>query len=241
MLTISIKSTDVDLTTTGVLKARLFGSTSTSTGSDVILSAVIRAASRWAENFVGYPLVLQSYEEMVPTFGTRTMMLARTPIRSVQLFESTDDDALQVTSTQFRLDREAGLLARDEGWPWTVPTELELEERPLAGQEAEPWYATYTAGYTYNGLSTDSSNYSTEGGSTDTGRTLPEDIEEAVLLKAREVYENSVQGGATSREVLGDLEVTYRTAGMASNAAASVETFGLGPAEMLLLPYQRVK
>lgn len=241
MLNITGKSTDPDLTTTGMLKARLFGSTSTSTANDATLSAIIRAASRWAETYVGYPLTLQSYEELVPTFGTRRLMLARTPLRSLRLFESTDDDSLEVTSTQYRIDdRESGILTRDEGWPWTVPTGQELEERPLPGEESAPWYATYAAGHVYNGLTTDSNNYSTYGGTTDTGRTLPEDIEEAILLKARTIYEDSVEGGAVEREVLGDLEVTYRSAGNAAGAANAMQMLGMGPAELLLGPYRRI-
>jgi hypothetical protein len=236
MLNITVKSTDPDLTTTGALKARLFGSTSTSTADDAVLAALIRAGSRWAEAFVGCPLTVQSYEETVPTFGTRRLMLNRTPLRALRLYESTEDDALEVTSTQFRVeDADAGLLSRDEGWPWTVPTELELEERPLPGEESAPWYITYQAGYTYNGVSTDSNNWSTHAGSTDTGRTLPEDIEEAVLLKCRGLYEQTVGGGEVDSEQLGDLSVNYR-----SGDSDRGGNLGIGPAELLLLSYRRL-
>jgi hypothetical protein len=118
-----------------------------------------------------------------------------------------------------------------------VPTELELEERPLPGEESQPWYALYTAGYTYAGLSTGSENYSTAAGTTDTGRTLPEDIEEAVLLKCRSVYEQSVEGGETDSEQLGDLKVTFRTA---STDRPGGHPSPLGPSELLLDPYRRV-
>ena len=73
MLNVSAKSTDFDLTTTGALKQRLFGSTASTEASDAVLSSIIRAASRWAEGFVGYPLALQSYEELLPTYGTRLL------------------------------------------------------------------------------------------------------------------------------------------------------------------------
>lgn len=238
MLNITTKSTDYDLTTTGALKARLVGTTSTSTGDDLYLSAAIRAASRWAESYVGYPLTVQSYEETVPTYGRRTLMLKRTPVRSLRLYESTEADAYEVTSTQFWVeDREAGLLTRDEGWPWTVPSEQELEERPLPGEESAPWYCTYQAGYSYNGLSTDSTNYSTAAGTTDTGRTLPEEIEEAVLLKAREIWEQSFEGGQVESEQLGDLTVNYRS-GRTDKAGGTASP--LSPAELMLASYQRL-
>jgi hypothetical protein len=240
MLNITTKSTDTELTTTGALKARLFGSTSTSTGDDAMLSAFIKAASRWAENYVGYPLAgVQTYEETQPTYGHRNLMLSRAPLRSVRVWESTEDDGAELLHSegQFRVEsREAALLSRDDGWPWTVPTELELDERPLPGEESAPWLSRYTAGYTYNGLSTDSSNYSTEAGTTDTGRTLPDDIEEAVLLKARRIYMEQ-EGGEIAGEKLGDLAVNYRSGGTdRGGGAPSV----LKAEELLLEPYRRI-
>ncbi len=238
MLTVSLKTTDPDYTTTGELKARLFGTTSTSTGSDALLSGIIRAASRWADGFVGYPMALQRYDELVPTFGRRNLMLARTPVRSLNVYESTEDDAYEVTSTQFHVeDRDAGLISREDGWPWTVPTELELEERPLPGEESQPWYVVYEAGYTYAGLSTDSPHYSTAAGTTDTGRTLPEDVEEAVLVKCRLIYEESVEGGQVESEQLGDLRTNYRSGGTDRGGGRPSP---LGLHELLLGPYARV-
>lgn len=239
MLSVAVKSTDQDLTTTGALKLRLFGSTSDATTPDAVLSAVIRSASRWAEQFVGQPLTVQTYEERVATFGTRRLMLSRTPVRGWRLYESTEDDAYEVTSTMAWADPEAGLIERDEGWPWTVPTELELEERPLPGEESAPWFCRYQAGYAYNGLSTDSTNYSTDGGTTDTGRTLPEDVEEAVLLKCRQVYDQSVAGGEVEEETLADLKTKYRTAGPGVGGDRD-ETKSWGPAEWLLSGYRRM-
>lgn len=237
MLNITTKTTDDCFTTTAALKARLFGTTSTSTASDVMLNSLIKAASRWAEAYVGQPLTLQGYEETVATYGTRRLMLTRTPLRALHLYESTDDDAYEISTTQFRLEsRDSAILTRAEGWPWTVPTELELEERPLPGEESQPWYATYVAGYTYNGITTDSTLYSTYGGTTDTGRTLPEDIEEAVLLKARLMYDMSVDGAAVSSEKLGDLEVNYRTGGTDRAGGAVPQQ----PEEILLDGYRRI-
>lgn len=239
MLTTTLRTTDANLTTLDALKARLFGSTSTSTSEDVVLAAIVLAGSRWAEQFVGRPLTVQSYAERVATFGRRNLMVKRTPVRSIQIFESTEDDAYEVTSTQFSVNTEAGLVARDDGWPWTVPTELELEERPLPGEESEPWYVEYQAGYALGGISTGSVHWSTHAGTTDTGRTLPEDIEEAVLLKCRTIYEKSVEGGSVKSEQLGDLQVTYESGGESSAGTLASEG-GLSLAELLLAPYRSV-
>ena len=64
----------------------------------------------------------------------------------------------------------------------------------------------YVAGYIYPGVSTDDGVYTTEGGSTSTESTLPDDLGAAILLKAKQYYEGG--GDVKSREV-GDLKVTY--------------------------------
>lgn len=232
MLNTCIASTDVDLTTTSRVKEVLFGNT-TSTVEDALLSNAIRVASRWAETIVGYPLTVQTYQESVSGYGRRKLMLSRTPIRSVdRLFDSTDTGtAAEFLTSEFRVQsREAGFLSRDEGWYWSVPVEADLSARPSVDQEYEPFMADYTAGWTYAGLATSSDNYSTQAGTTSTGRTLPEDIEQAVILKAIAIYEGTddVVG-----EQLGDLRVTYRTAAAADQMRPSQY-------EILLDPYRRI-
>ena len=83
------------------------------------------------------------------------------------------------------------------------------------------------AGWTYAGLDTGSVHWTTAGGSTSTGaRTLPADMERAVVEKVRGWWER--RSGLRSRSV-GDLSVTYAS-----------ETEGPGPAEALLGPYRRI-
>jgi hypothetical protein len=231
MLHTCVASTDVYLTSTQALKD-LLGITTTS--EDRRLSQAILAASRWAENYVGRPLTVASYQETVPSFETRHLMLSRMPVRAVpRVFDSSStEDGSQVYSSDFRVEsRDGGLLSRDEGWAWTAPVQSELSVRPLPGQEERPWLVDYVAGYTYDGLSTDSPHWSTEQGTTSTGRTLPEDIEEAVLMRASEIFENP--GGGVEKEKLGDIEVAYGSRGM-DRAGNPVLT----PAEELLSAYR---
>lgn len=234
-LDVTVLSTDRDLTTTGALKALLLGATATSTALDAHLSNLIRRGSRWAESYVGTPLTVQSYRETVPGFGRRNLMLARTPLRAVSaLYESTDTGtAIALASTEIRVENaEAGFLSRDDGWGWTVPSEGDLELRPMTGQEWRPWMADYVAGWTYDGLSTSSANWSTAAGSTSTGRTLPEDIEQAVLLWC--VKAHTVPPGVAS-EQLGDVRVEYN---LRSNRKDSEQQWQ--EHELMLEPYRRV-
>lgn len=236
MLWVDAASTDRDYTTTGRLKARVLGTTATSTVEDEQFSLAIRVASRWADSYVGYPVGLASYLETLAGYGRRHVMLGRTPVRAVRrLYDSTDTGtATQMLSTEFRVeDRDAGFLSRDDGWAWTVPAEMELALRPKPGEEYRPWLVDYVAGYVYGGLSTDSPNWSTEHGSTDTGRTLPEEIEEAVVAKAQAVYEG--QDEPVVSEQLGDLSVSY--GGGRSGVSASRPALY----EALLDNYRRLK
>lgn len=232
MLTVCAGSTDDSLTTTAFVKS-ILGVTGTS--DDVRLGIYIKAASRWAESFVGYPLSAKYYAETVPAFDSRRLMLSQTPVRAVPvMLDATGDDAAQVLSSEFRLEAAAGFINRDEGWEWTVPVQAEMTLRPRPGQEFKPWYVEYVAGYTYGGMTTDSPLWSTEKGTTSTGRTLPEDIEQAVAFKAIAMYSGAdTPTGAVVREALGDIDVWY--SGSTGQNARKTGT----PEEMLLEPYRR--
>lgn len=224
---ILVKSTDYDLTTTSALKLALGIS---GTSDDSKLSALVRAGSRWAEAQMGYPATVQTYRELRPSYSSRRLMLSRTPIRAVvQLLDDpSTDDGVEVLSSEFNVDREPGFLVRDEGWYWTAPMEQDLAGTPRPGQESEPWLIDYVAGWTYNGISTDSLNWSTGGGTTDTGRTLPDDLERAVIEWASAIYTNP--DGVVS-ENLGDLSVTYKNK---SGGAGSMALH-----DVLISPYMR--
>ena len=84
-------------------------------------------------------------------------------------------------------------------------------EHVISGSEERPWLADYRAGWTYAGLDTGSPNWSTEKGTTSTGqRTLPGDVEEAVIQKVSRVYSGTDD---IVSEKIGDLAVNYRSQG----------------------------
>lgn len=228
MLTVTLQSTEQAASDTASLRA-LTGTTST--GDDARQLAALKAATRWAEGYLGYPLFVASYRETLPSYSSRRLMLSRTPVRAVVqvLDDPSTDDGAEVLSSEFSVDREPGFLARNEGWEWSAPVEYDLTPVPRAGQEYEQWLVDYIAGWTFAGVDPTSLNYSTEAGTTSTGRTLPEDIEEAVLLKAAALYEGTESVDA---EALGDLKVTYNL------RSASVDN--VAPEQALLDNYRRV-
>jgi hypothetical protein len=237
MLTVCASSTNTDLTTIGAVKS-LLGITGPA--QDAYISTVVHAASRWVENVIGRgPITAQSYSETLAGQGRRQLLLKRQTLRAVdRVFDATDTgSATQVLSSQFFVeDAEAGILARNEGFAWTplmmgrqFDIALPLEFTPLGGQELKPWLVDYRAGWVLGGMTTDSPNYSTQSGTTSTGRTLPEDIELAAMFKAQAFH---VGGDEAQSESLDDLSVNYKSLGTDKDGMLITR------ARELLAPYQ---
>lgn len=219
----SATSTDGGLATTAQLRLILGA---TSTADDAAQFASILAATRWAEAYIGVPaghLLVQIYSENLPAYDSQTLMLSRRPVLAVTriLLNSTStSDASVYSSTEFRIDKEAGFLWTDKGFSWTAQMPYQLGPNVPPNSELQPWYVEYAAGYV--GISGTTATCGTC--STSTGYTVPEDITQAILLRAREIYEN-VSGIASQK--IGDLSITYRSEGFTS------------PAKCLLDPYRR--
>ena len=237
MLVVCVSSTDPDYTTTGPVLLELFGQTSSGdavSATDIRrISDLIRAASRWAETYVGRPLGLQVYSETLAAAGDNLLVLGRRPVHAVlRLFDSTAScDATELCSTDYRVeDAEAGFLGRDKGFAWTAQEiwgkgdfSLGLTGALLPGHLTRPWMVEYGAGYVpIGGIDSGSGNWATQA--TSTSRTLPDDIERAVVFKVSEWWDRL--SGIRSERV-GDLAVEY------TDRAGT-----LGPAEALLEPYR---
>jgi len=210
---VSASSTDGALATTAGLRL-LLGEAASTTINEVYYQSLIVRASRWLEQRLGYPCQAQTYLETVPAYGSQQLMLGRTPIRTVlRFFDSTSTDtATEYCSTDYRIeDPEAGLIGRDAGWAWTAGSRYYLGKTVVANSELKPWMVEYIAGWWPVDVSTCALNYSTAGvvvNATSTVRDFPEDLEQAVLLKAAEFLRLGPSGGV-SEESVGDLRVTY--------------------------------
>ena len=233
MLNVCVSATSTDGAISTSANLRLVMGT-TSTADDAYQQLLVARASRWAETFVGYPLLVQTYTETLAAYSNLNLMVARTPIRVIlRMFDSTSSaSATEYCSTSFRVeDADAGLLSRDVGWAWTAGVRYYLERTVVANSELKPWMVSYTAGFVGpTGMDTSSPVWSTCGGlqnSTSTGSTVPMDIEQAVLLKAAEWARGNPAG--IYSEGIADLTVSYMTSRNYRSEA-----------EDLLRPYQRV-
>lgn len=229
------------LTTTARVRDAL-GTTASS--DDAYQQDLVNRATDWAESHVGYPLRgPATYVETVAAYGRRTLQLSRTPIVGVlRLFNGTDTGTVTaLQASDFRVeDAAAGLLSRAGGFAWSValgPTAVDLGGMGLGLQadpdpafgESKPWLVEYVAGWTLDGVDTGSKNWTTGSktfGTTSTTRTLPFDVEQAVIQKAADWYSGA--SGVQSKKV-GDLAITFASEGL-----------GAATAEALLRPYRRL-
>ena len=216
-----------------------FGATTTgsvSTTQDIEYAGRLATrASAWAETYLGYPLTLQVYSETLGGDGGHDLFLSRTPlVRVLRFFDSTATcEATAICSSDFRVeDAAAGILTRDGGWRWTHERNdaetcfsLGLTGAYLPGRATRPWLIEYVAGYRVTGSTVTCMGVSSGHDAYTTQATLPDDIVQGVAVRAAEFYSNPM--GVTSRRV-GDLAVTYASAGELSGAAA------------LLDPYRRI-
>lgn len=235
MLTVCSSSTSDKLTTLMTLKDELG---IVDTKDDENLTDLIRRASGWAESYVGYPVLAQVYQETVAGFGSRHLMLSRTPIISVfRLYDSTDTGAAtEVKSSEYRIEHpEAGFLSRDQGWAWNAagagrgPAGFGVGIQPADPDASFGERRQYLVDYAAGWIPPDGTT-STAYGTTSTDRTLPRDFEDAVILRVKERFRTKDANPAVASKRVGDLQITYRS-----------EAEGPSQAERLLAPYRRVK
>ena len=208
MLSVCASSTEQQLATMAGL-LRVLGATASSCGMDDSLTAATAWAERYVLNGPG-ELRRQVYAESLAGYGGQRLMVSRTPLWAIQrLFDDTATcEATEYCSTDFRIeDADAGFvtLTSDAGFAWTPPWDLGLSDYPRPSAIKRPWLIVYEAGWQL------AENSSTCKPSTSTGRTLPEDVERAVLLKAAELYQGT--SGLESMAV-GPLRLNYRSEGV---------------------------
>lgn len=213
-LTVCTSSTGLDGCVIKTSKA-LMGITGAS--DDALLLTLATRALEAIEAYIGYPLRLQVYSESVPAYGSRTLMLSRTPIRvMLRAFDSTDTgQATAFCSTDYRIeDAAAGLISRDAGFAWTAPQGTEFVDFRRPGQESQPWLFEYAAGYRITGST------STECGVTSTGADLPGDLAQALDETVKGWYTARQQDVNVASVTVGSLSMTFRDQSAASGGTA---------------------
>ena len=153
--------------------------------------------------------------ETVAGSVSQQLMLSRTPIRKVaRMFDSTNTSSgggKEYCSTDFRIeDPQAGFVSftNDAGFALDALWEYDISRRPRPAQVQRRWLVEYEYGWIRNETSSTCAAWL----STSTGRTLPEDVERAVLLKALEFYQGSTRGVEGIK--VGPLSLNYASEGL---------------------------
>lgn len=218
------------LTTLDAVKAAL-GITSLS--QDSAIERVIESASAAAANYVGRPLHrVDGIVEAVRGYASNYLMVSRSPIVSVT---SVAYDGSTVDPTSYEIDSsDASVLYAPDGWVWTgVVGAGAVGIMPLPGTERRLYTVTYDGGYvTPNQV--DLGSFDEVGPPIVTKtRTLPYDLEEAVIKIATDMWQRLGRDDAVIGEALLSGSVNYSVTGM-----------GMGPigayARSLLDPYRRL-
>lgn len=186
----------------------IVGATASSSGMDIALVQATSWVERHITNSLAGSIRRSVVRETVAGSGSQQLMLSRTPVRKVsRIFDATDTcEATEYCSTDFRLeDPDAGFvtLTGDAGFAWDAIWGQHISRYPRPAAIARPWLVEYEAGWILNETSSTCAAWL----STSTGRTLPEDIERAVLAKAAEFYQGQTTGIASM--TVGPLSVNY--------------------------------
>jgi uncharacterized phiE125 gp8 family phage protein len=174
---------------------------------DTLLGILAVRAVEAIESYLGYPVRLQSYSESVAGYGSRTLMLSRTPIRTVfRVLNGTDSGTATVlTASEYHVeDAEAGLVSRDSGFIWTAPIATHFVDYQQPGQETTPWLIDYAAGYRLVGST------STAYGVTSTGADVPGDVAQAIDETIKGWYLARAQDANVASVSVGSLAMTFR-------------------------------
>lgn len=170
------------------------------------LRRFIRRASRRIESHLGRTLGVQVYQAVLPAYGRRRLRLPSYPVRAIlRAYDGTDTGtAAELQSTEYTLDKEAGFIERNEGFAWTYQTRREVVPFPEPGQEYGNYLVEFSAGYILP-----AGKDSTEDGTTTTGVTLDQDLQDACIALVRNAWHSRSQASNVSSKRVGEISITY--------------------------------
>jgi hypothetical protein len=171
---------------------------------------LISEVSAAVESYCGRRFAKATLTEAVPSYDTAILLLSRSPLLEVS--QVTRDGALvpqaEWATTPEPDDAAAGLLRNlTSSWLWSSDFASSAAPERHPGQERRRYTVTYTAGYV---LPKDATN--------DSPRTLPYDLERAVLLTCVAEYRNRGRNLMVSSESLLSASLTYAQPGSSPKA-----------------------
>lgn len=220
---------DTMLTTVDTVKISLGISDS---ASDDLIESMIRAASDMATRYCGRQFALQKIREGLPGKGVPELLLSLTPVVTV---DSVYYDDAEVPSTSWVLtDKEAGIIQSNIGaFHGTYFGHLNSIDQFPSSFAQERYFVTYDGGYVLPGW-----------GSSNGTRTLPYDLERAIIETTKKLFRDDQSGlawdGVMSSYKIGDTAVQWGNKSTAQNQAldGNISAF-FAPRSLAVLNYYR--
>jgi hypothetical protein len=174
---------------------------------------LINAASDRVEAYLGRELYWEEdIEESHVGYGVRTMILDRTPLSAVS---SITYDGTTVSSDNYEVhDTDASIVFAPGNWTWTCGLVGGLTDDPWVGTERKLFTVTYDAGWVTPKQYTDDNTLT---------RSLPYDIEDAVIQMVASRYLRRGKGTGIKSEKLLSWSADYADADTASGMSAEVK------------------
>jgi hypothetical protein len=185
----------------------------------VVLARVeryIKAASRAVEMWTGRRFDRGAVVETLPGYGTFRLRLRRTPILEV---DSVSIEGVVVPESSYIIDNgedgTGGALVRLDGpWPWSARVDGKLASAPLPGSEKPNIIVSYTGGWVTPAQATDA-----------LPRTLPDDIEDAVIQMVSSRWRGRGRDGRMVSEAFTDSTYTWGGAPVPPGVAAVISYY----------------
>ncbi len=153
--------------------------------------------------------------ELHPGFGDHRLILKRTPVATITQIRLLDLDGSEVSiydPAGYTLENaEAGFVFRSGsilgtdfpnqrgGWPWTAQVGRGIRSELIAGSERAALEVTYDGGYI-------TPQQEVDGVGT---RTLPYDLEEAVISSVRREYRRRTRDGSIQSKSSDEVDVSF--------------------------------
>lgn len=167
------------------------------------LEDLIGEVSDAVESYCSRSFAKAERMEAVPAYDTDTIRLTHYPVLTVSevLFNGAAVSAAEWSTTPAEEDAKAGLLRNLIGvWSWSSNFDSSAAPEKHPGHEKRLYTVTYAAGYVLP-----------KDATADSPRTLPRDLERAVLLACVAEYRRQGRDPSISSESLLSASVSYAT------------------------------
>ena len=152
--------------------------------------------------------------ERMPGYGEPWLIVRRTPLNSVT---SIDFDTGAIDLANVTIDNvEGGLIGRPGGWHWTAHTEPSITLPLISGTEQLRYTVVYSGGYYTPQQELDNPL---------NVRTLPYDIEQAILALVKNIDVMNARDGTVKSEKLLSWSATYGSEVVTSQIATVVSLY----------------